>query len=380
MATPIIILLLGAFTSLLLQAVIAIREVKFQENNGDARVAVLSKSRLISSLIVAGLDTALLSLLIFFGYSLTDMGPTLVIGVIFFRAAVHRLLAGVHQFGWERRAELSRITPARFVADSALQGLLLLTATIPLTFGALFILTTYPSGGWLVVGVGWAIFMVARARFYPSLVAPLFNRFEPLADEDLKAAIDIRAANAGCQLSNLSIMDGSTRSAAGNAKVEGFGKGKKVILLDTLFHILKPAEIVAVAAHELGHVRHRHIAQFEGIMGLIRASWVIGFGYFVGQGDPALALTALWLSSPLAAFFIKPPLMKLIRSYEHQADAFAHACGDGKALLSALKKLSTNNRASLKSDPLYRFFNHAHPDNGEREQRLSGRTIHADAA
>ena len=304
----------------------------------------------------------------------------MLVGLVLLRAIAQRFLTGFRQFGMEKEAGLSRITHRRFIADSALQGALLLAAAIPLSYGAVYALTEYPQIGWLIVAIGWSAFMIAHARFYPTLVAPLFNSFKPLADEPLRKEIDRRAANAGCRLDNLYVMDGSVRSAAGNAKVDGFGRSKRVVLLDTLFHILTPAEIIAVACHELGHVKHRHIAFFETLMALLRSLWIVGFGYLLSPENPILAVALLWLCSPLMVFFIKPPLMALIRGFEHQADAFAAANGDGKALLSALKKLSDNNRASEKSDSLFRLFHHAHPDDCEREKRLTESSDHVTSA
>jgi STE24 endopeptidase len=168
-------------------------------------------------------------------------------------------------------------------------------------------------------------------------------------------------------------MDGSKRSSHGNARVEGVVGGKRIILLDILFDLLERSEIIAVIAHELGHIRQHHIAKYELILALIRLSWIIATGYIVlANLSPAIALGILWLASPLWAFFLSPWISALLRGYEHQADAFIVSTGDGEALLSALNKLNAQNLACLQSDPGFRFFFHSHPEYQERERRILG--------
>ncbi|MCW9035079.1 MAG: M48 family metalloprotease [Rhodospirillales bacterium] len=373
-----VIIFAGAFLSLLIQGWVFYREIRFQRQNSSPKAASLTKTRLFLRGTIAFVDVALLSLLVFISLGSVGQNFLFLIAIILIRAGAHRLLNARQQFGPEKEYGRSVITLNLFLKDTFTQGVLLLLVALPLTYFSMISLTSFGHEGWALVAALWIGFTFLHTRFYPTVIAPLFNQFSPLDDNQLQVEISQRAEKAGCHLQALQIMDGSKRSANGNARVEGLGGAKRVVLLDTLFDILEKSEIIAVIAHELGHIKQHHIAKYELLLALIRFTWVFTIGYFVLTGvAPAIALSILWLVSSLYMFFLTPWISALIRGYEHQADAFVVSNGDGKALLSALAKLNVQNLATLRSDPVYRFFFHSHPDYQEREAHILGTTPHA---
>jgi STE24 endopeptidase len=216
---------------------------------------------------------------------------------------------------------------------------------------------------------------------YPTLIAPLFNRFEPLTDEGLKARVQALMQRCGFAAKGLFVMDGSRRSAHGNAYFTGLGAAKRVVFFDTLLQRLSPTEVEAVLAHELGHFRHRHVHKRMLTMfaasgvALAALGWLAGqSSFYVGLGvqpnltapNDALALILFMLALPLVSFFATPLMAQLSRRHEFEADAYACAQADGRELASALLKLHEDNAATLTPDPLYVRFYYSHPPAAER--------------
>jgi STE24 endopeptidase len=213
------------------------------------------------------------------------------------------------------------------------------------------------------------------------VIAPIFNKFEPLADESLKARVQALMQRCGFAAKGLFVMDGSRRSAHGNAYFTGLGAAKRVVFFDTLLAKLSAPEVEAVLAHELGHFKHRHVQKrMVMIFGLsLAALALLGWlshqaGFYVGLGvspniaapNDALALLLFMLALPPFTFFVSPLMAHFSRRDEFQADAYACAQADGRDLASALIKLHQDNAATLTPDPVYVRFYYSHPPASER--------------
>ena len=242
---------------------------------------------------------------------------------------------------------------------------------------------------WLWTWGVWMGFNLLLLVLYPTLIAPLFNKFEPLQDESLKARVNALMQRCGFAAKGLFVMDGSKRSAHANAYFTGFGAAKRVVFFDTLLQQLSPPEIDAVLAHELGHYKRRHIVQRVGLMfalsfvGFALLGWVSNQAWFyTGLGvmpsldapNHALALLLFLLVVPLFTYFLSPLMAQLSRRHEFEADAYAVAHTDGKDLASALLKLYKDNASTLTPDPVYARFYYSHPPASERLARLQPAT------
>ena len=216
---------------------------------------------------------------------------------------------------------------------------------------------------------------------YPTVIAPIFNKFEPLADDALKARVQALMQRCGFAAKGLFVMDGSRRSAHANAYFTGLGASKRVVFFDTLLQRLTPGEVEAVLAHELGHFKHRHVLQrLAGIfgislLGLALLGWLAGqSGFYAGLGvapnlaapNDALALLLFMLALPPFTFFVAPLLAHFSRRHEFEADAYACAQADGRDLARALLKLHEDNASTLTPDPVYVRFYYSHPPASER--------------
>ena len=240
---------------------------------------------------------------------------------------------------------------------------------------------------WLWAWGVWMGFNLLMLVFYPTLIAPLFNKFEPLQDEALKTRVNALMTRCGFAAKGLFVMDGSKRSAHANAYFTGFGAAKRVVFFDTLLKQLAPSEIDAVLAHELGHYKRRHILQRVVLMfglsliGFALLGWLSNQSWFyTGLGvvpsldapNDALALLLFLIAIPLVTFFLSPVMAQLSRRHEFEADAYAMDKTDGHDLANALIKLYKDNASTLTPDPLYVRFYYSHPPAGERIARLQG--------
>ena len=245
---------------------------------------------------------------------------------------------------------------------------------------------------WLWAWSAWMGFNLLILVLYPTVIAPLFNKFKPLDDETLKARVTALMQRCGFAAKGLFVMDGSKRSAHANAYFTGFGAAKRVVFYDTLLKQLSPAEVDAVLAHELGHFKHKHI--IKRIVGMFAMS-LVGFallGWLSSQvwfytglgitpnlngGNDALALLLFMLVVPLFSFFVSPIFAQFSRKHEFEADAYAVAQTDGKDLQTALLKLYQDNASTLTPDPVYVKFYYSHPPASERLERMTAAGVTA---
>ena len=277
-----------------------------------------------------------------------------------------------HTFVVEERFGFNRSTMGVFFGDMLKQGALLLIIGAPLIALALWIMEV--SGGlwWLYVWAVWMAFSLIMFWAYPAIIAPLFNKFSPLDNEALKQRIQALMDKCGFRSKGIFVMDGSKRSGHGNAYFTGVGSNKRIVFFDTLLESLKPEEIEAVLAHELGHFKLKHIQKrllstfALSLAALALLGWLAGQDWFyhglgVSQASPWMALLLFMMVLPVFTFFIQPLMSLLSRKHEFEADAYAVQQSSGTDLIHALVKMYRENASTLTPDPLYSAFHDSHP-------------------
>lgn len=283
-------------------------------------------------------------------------------------------------FRIESRFGFNRSTPALFAADAVRQAAVggVLWALLG---GALLALMAAGWAWWLWAWGVWLGFSMALTWAYPKWIAPLFNRFRPLEDPELRQRIASLLKHCGFRLGGVFVMDASRRTAHGNAYFTGLGSAKRVVFFDTLLDSLAPAETEAVLAHELGHFRLGHIrtglavsalAAFAGLacLGFLRTQPAFFQGLGVAAPSDPAALMLFLLAGPWVAFPWQPLAAAWSRRREFQADRFAAEASDSTALGRALVKLYRDNASALTADPWYARVYHSHPAPAERLARL----------
>lgn len=281
----------------------------------------------------------------------------------------------------EEHFGFNKMTPGLFVADLAKEGLLAAVVGVPLLAAILWLMDHMGSLWWAYVWLVWLTFNLLVLLIYPTFIAPLFNRFSPLDDISLRQRIEALLARCGFRSSGLFVMDGSRRSAHGNAYFTGFGAAKRIVFFDTLLAKLTPQEIEAVLAHELGHYRHHHVWQRLGVLGLASLAFLALLGYLITQPwffeglgmssrGTAVALVLFMLVVPVFVFPLSPLMSGWSRKHEFQADAYAAHQTRSEDLISALVKLYRDNAATLTPDPLYSTFHDSHPPAAARIAHL----------
>ena len=307
-------------------------------------------------------------------------------------AAVAVLLAAAdipfdwyRQFHVEERFGFNRMTPRLFIADLTKSVLVAAALGLPLVALVLWLMAAAGPWWWLYAWIVWVAFNAMVLVLYPTVIAPLFNRFEPLADGDLAARIGALLARTGFSSRGVFVMDGSRRSAHGNAYFTGLGRAKRIVFFDTLLQRLQPPEIEAVLAHELGHFKRRHIAKrlafsfVSSLVFLALLGWLAGQTWFyegLGVAPPldgsanGVALVLFMLVVPVFTFVLAPIASRISRKHEFEADAFAVAHTSGDDLAAALVKLYEDNAATLTPDPVHSAFYDSHPPAAIRIARL----------
>jgi STE24 endopeptidase len=289
-------------------------------------------------------------------------------------------------FGVETRFGFNKMTPAMFFADLAKSTAVAAAFGLPLLLAVLWFMRETGSVWWLWVWGVWTVFQVGALAIYPTFIAPLFNKFAPMDEGDLKRRIEALLAKCGFQSQGLFVMDGSRRSAHGNAYFTGFGRAKRIVFFDTLLSRLTPTEIEAVLAHELGHYKLNHVMRrlawtfamsfaFLWLLGTLRdAGWFFdGVGVAAPASD-AMALVVFFMVVPVFTFLLRPLLAMYSRKHEFEADAYAARQSSGTELAQALVKLYKDNASTLTPDPLHSAFYDSHPPAAARIGRLRGAT------
>jgi STE24 endopeptidase len=292
-------------------------------------------------------------------------------------------------FRIEQRFGFNRMTWQLYLSDMLKGALIGALIGLPIAALMLWIMGAAGSLWWLWAWGAWMAFNLAVLVLYPTVIAPLFNTFEPLADESLRTRVQALMARCGFAAKGLFVMDGSKRSAHANAYFTGFGAAKRVVFFDTLLSKLSPGEVEAVLAHELGHFKHKHVikrivAMFAiSLAGFALLGWLSTQAWFyfalgvrpsLGAPNDAVALLLFLLVTPVFAFFVSPLFAQLSRKHEFEADAYACRQADGNDLAAALLKLHQDNAATLTPDPLYVRFYYSHPPASERLAALLSRS------
>ena len=303
-------------------------------------------------------------------------------------------------FVLEQRFGFNQSTLGLWLGDLLKSTLLGAAIGLPLVAAVLWLMQAAGALWWLWAWALWTGFQLLLMWVFPTFIAPLFNKFEPLQDEALKARVTGLMQRCGFAAKGLFVMDGSRRSAHANAYFTGLGNAKRVVFYDTLLKQLNADEVEAVLAHELGHFKHRHITKRMlgmfalSLGGLALLGWVSQQPWFytglgvapslalaLGSSSsmlsgaqmghiPGVALLLFLLVVPVFSFWLAPLMAHFSRRDEFQADAYAAAQAQPAALASALLKLYEDNAATLTPDPLYARFYYSHPPAVERLAQL----------
>jgi STE24 endopeptidase len=289
-------------------------------------------------------------------------------------------------FGLEERFGFNKMTFKLWLADLVKSTLLGALIGLPVVALMLWLMASAGSLWWLWTWVAWMVFNLMVLVLFPTVIAPLFNKFKPLDDEALKARVTALMQRCGFAAKGLFVMDGSKRSAHANAYFTGFGAAKRVVFYDTLLKQLNPAEVDAVLAHELGHFKHKHIIKRIALMFAISLAGFALLGwlstqvwFYTGLGvrpnltgpNDALALLLFLMVVPLFSFFVSPLMAQFSRKHEFEADAYAISQTDGRDLRNALLKLYQDNASTLTPDPVFVKFYYSHPPASERLRRMA---------
>jgi STE24 endopeptidase len=286
----------------------------------------------------------------------------------------------------EERFGFNKMTLRLWLLDLVKATVLGAAIGLPIAALILWLMGVAGSLWWLWAWGVWMAFNLLLLVVYPMFIAPLFNKFKPLDDETIKARVTELMRRCGFAAKGLFVMDGSKRSAHGNAYFTGFGAAKRVVFYDTLLAKLSPSEVDAVLAHELGHFKYKHIVKRVAVMfalslvGFALLGWLSARSWFyLGLGvqpnltgpNDALALLLFMLAVPVFTFFVSPLMARVSRKHEFEADAYAVQQTNGRDLSSALLKLYEDNASTLTPDPVYVKFYYSHPPASERLARLT---------
>jgi STE24 endopeptidase len=299
-------------------------------------------------------------------------GAAVIVAVLLLQSVLEAPFSLYRTFNIEVRFGFNKMTLKLYLIDT-LKGLLIGAAVgLPLLFGVLWLMSAMGDLWWLYVWAVWVVFNLLLLFIYPTYIAPLFNKFEPMRDEAKKARIEALLNKCGFSASGLFVMDGSKRSTHGNAYFTGFGKTKRIVFFDTLLQRLTPSEVDAVLAHELGHFKKHHVLKriaytFALSLGflwllaqLLHAGWFYS-GLGVSTQSTAIALLLFFMALPVFTFLLHPIASAYSRKHEFEADEYASQQTDANELVNALVKLYQDNAKTLTPDPLYASFYESHP-------------------
>ena len=285
-------------------------------------------------------------------------------------------------FNIDEKFGFNKMTIKMFFSDLAKHSVVGIALGAPILFAALWLMQGAGQYWWFYLWVVWGVFNIVMLAVYPTFIAPLFNKFTPLADEGLKSRIEALLTKCGFKSQGLFVMDGSTRSGHGNAYFTGFGSSKRVVFFDTLLSRLNGEEIEAVLAHELGHFKHHHVIKriimlfALSFVGLALLGWLTNQAWFyngLGVTSPSnyMALMLFLLVSPVFLFILRPIMASYSRKNEFEADDYAAQHANANRLVDALVKLYRDNASTLTPDPLHSAFYDSHPPASMRIAKLA---------
>jgi STE24 endopeptidase len=312
-------------------------------------------------------------------YELTDiMRGLLFIAILSVLSFVWSLPETLYYtFVIEENFGFNKTTLKTFFADilkSSLLGILLGT---PILYAILKFMEVAGNLWWFYAASVFIAFQLILVWAYPKFIAPLFNKFYPLEDNDLTEKLNLLIQKIELKFKDFYVMNASLRSSHGNAYFTGFGKNKRIVFFDTLLETLDHNEVIAVLAHELGHLKHKHIlkAIIKSFFFIFLGFWILGelaqkpwfYATFnIKDSSNYMALTLFMTISPVYTFLMTPISSWLSRKNEYEADKFACDHADGKDLISALLKMYKDNSSSLTPHPVFSKFYYSHPPAKER--------------
>jgi len=308
----------------------------------------------------------------------------LLVGAVMLVAGVAELpLSWQRVFGLEAAFGFNRMSKGLFLRDLATKTAMTLLIGGPLMALVLWIMASTGDAWWAWAWAVWAGFNVAVMALYPTLIAPLFNKFTRMPEGELKQRIEALLARCGFESGGLYVMDNSRRSSHGNAYFSGFGAAKRIVLFDTLISRLSPTEVEAVLAHELGHYKRQHVSRrlllifsvsfvVFALMGWLLQSPVLFEALGLGRPTTAGSVLLIVLTVPYLLFALRPVLASYSRRHEFEADAYAAEHADASALVSALVRLYKDNASTLTPDPVHSAVYDSHPPAAQRIARLQG--------
>jgi len=301
---------------------------------------------------------------------LTDLGA--VATIVLFMTLVEIPTSLYQTFVIEEKYGFNKSTLGQFFKDQGMSLALVITIGMPILALILWVMDSIGSLWWLAA---WAILIsmsLLMSWLFPTVIAPLFNKFTPMEDGSLKDRIQSLLSRCGFNSNGIFIMDGSKRSGHGNAYFTGLGNNKRIVFFDTLVDSLDEEELEAVLAHELGHFKCKHVikmlvassvmtlASFAILGWLITQDWFFS-GLGVDTHSNAAALLLFTLVSPVFTIFMQPISAYFQRKFEFEADDFASNNAKASKMISGLVKLYEENASTLTPDPLYSAFHYSHP-------------------
>lgn len=299
-------------------------------------------------------------------------GVAVMISAFVLMSLLETPLSAYQTFSIEERFGFNRANVKTFILDLGKELLVMSAIGIPLAAVVLWLMAKSGSLWWLYVWAVWFGFSLLMMWAYPAFIAPLFNRFTPLEEGELRKRIEHLLSKCGFQSKGIFVMDGSRRSGHGNAYFTGLGANKRIVFFDTLMEQLSGNELEAVLAHELGHFKRHHITKrliSTGVITLLALAilgWLIDqkplyTGLGVSEVQTHMGLLLFMLVGPLFTLFLQPLMAYWSRKHEFEADEFAATQASGPDLIQALVKLYQENASTLTPDPLYSAFHDSHP-------------------
>ena len=307
-----------------------------------------------------------------FGMSEILTGTALILSVFAIMAILELPLSLFKIFKIEQSFGFNKMTPKIFFVDLLKNTIVGFLIGAPLLLFVLWIMENSGTYWWVYVWFTWLTFSLLMMWAYPAFIAPIFNKFRTLENDELKTRIENLLARNGFKSNGIFVMDGSTRSTHGNAYFTGLGANKRIVFFDTLINELSYDEIEAVLAHELGHFKCNHIRKRISLLaaiffiGLGILGWLINQAWFynglgIEQMSTYIALLLFVMISPAFTFFLQPIFSFISRQHEFEADDFAAGQAQTENLITALVNLYRENANTLTPDPLYSAFHDSHP-------------------
>ena len=307
-----------------------------------------------------------------FGMSEILTGTALILSVFAIMTILELPLSLFKIFKIEQSFGFNKMTPKIFFVDLLKNTIVGFLIGAPLLLFVLWIMENSGTYWWVYVWFTWLTFSLLMMWAYPAFIAPIFNKFRTLENDELKTRIENLLARNGFKSNGIFVMDGSTRSTHGNAYFTGLGANKRIVFFDTLMEELSYDEIEAVLAHELGHFKCNHIRKRISLLaaiffiGLGILGWLINQAWFynglgIEQMSTYIALLLFVMISPAFTFFLQPIFSFISRQHEFEADDFAAGQAQTENLITALVNLYRENANTLTPDPLYSAFHDSHP-------------------